>query len=1349
MATSISIPAAVGLFLGLASACAAAPLNLVRNSDFTRRFASGGPADGWAATRVAEGGANTREATGGVDGGPCHHISAPASAEATWYIARQIVRGLKPGDTGLLSGQVRTRGAVGGSGAYLGFNYFDAGGVRLSWQDSPGRVTGDGGWTRLTMPFAVPPGTARVELNLVLHGHGDAWFDRMQATLGSSDTPWAPQEPVTTAAQGRGRPSLAILRDNLPASGTPSNPAALARMASAAGAAPAFLTAADLADPRRLNASRFAALAMPYGGAYPAAAADNIRAFLEQGGGLLSVGGYPFDRPLVRTAKGWVPVGDAEPDRASLRPFLAPAPGAGWSAGGRDIPEAPAPIRTDAGRACAAFGTPAMPSGGWVTLGSPELKGLPADAVAVAFEARSAQPDLHVAVEMLERDGARWRSTLTLTNRWRLYQVSLAELEYWKDNPSKGRGVAGDRPKAADITAIRFGITTEFVKAAQPYEALVGHVWTSAVQPVSWRHARLNSAEGGVNPATFLETDPGAVSICDAGAPLSDVAAIVPDPGASDLGAAWRLAGAARGWSAIGQTGQGAPGAPLKARWEPLARAVDRYGRRRGTAFGVMWNFAGSYPGSVWAYSGISDRNLLAPGAAGQALLKAALDRMTRGVFLFEAKGAPACARPGETVRVSAMVGNVAAWPRKAVVRLRATCGATLVASRSVAVTVPTHGAAPVRFDVAAPADAPAGLLRLAFIVTVPDGPGNALECGVALWSPRRQQDGAIIAYRDNVMDRGRGPEFLLGSQIYWGNGSVTGTDPLRWHTQLAAMADNGISVARSFMNVPGGETEAAWRSRDAMVQLAQEAGINLFYEGLSWPSADPGVVRERNSHGATMAERYRNAPGLFVDIRNEPTLAQQADTPDPLRTGTDALRKWAAETRASVRTVDPKRLVSVGYLQGFGNTTAVWDPIHASLDQDFTNRHYYGAFSQFAGELKQIDLRLLGKAPSTGEFGFTSHPGLKTHFVYESEASGKLRYGTVPHLCFGAGALFSASWHWQDPVEDIFPCGALLSDGAPRDRLHSYRNAGALFRTFQPRYVRPDVWLVLPTAERLSARRPGALAAMDRATEALLGLNVDFTTLPDDQIDQVQGAPKLAVWAGSDEPAGPAADLRARVLAAGGAWVQVRPKSEPDALRVELVRACASARFARHRLAPDAATVQSFRVQGLGGSVAHVLVNTLGIPFKVQIMDLPKPVEIWLAPGGCGYVAFDGEGRVTAAEGTTVAVAGEKLWAAERSLAAVALDGRDLSVSATVVLLPDEAGSAWLHGALAKATCSVGEIVNRAWKTYETVRPAAGRLRLDASMARAWILATQGPPTSEQGRAAAAALGIARSGGR
>ena len=417
------------------------PANLVRNADFERAFVPDGPADGWSAARTPQGG-QSRVARGeGLQGGSSHRLSVPADAEVTWYLVTQTIVGLRPGDQGVASVYVRTRGVRDGAGAYFGMNYYDSRGERIAWTDSADKVQGTRGWRRLTQPFTVPPNTERVVLALVLHGRGTVYFDRAQVERQSGHrlAPGSAGRTPGTRPAGRGSIASSATRSHPPA-----RPPSRTCGAWPSSRAPASERRRP-GQPRRLNRA-LRLLILPYGSSFPAAAADNLRAFLRDGGSLLTVGGYPFDRLLARQQGQWKDVATLAPDERGLTPLLDPGRNPrGWGIGGRDQLNTPAAVVMGPDGPCLTFGSERLPAGGWVTLQSPPLSGLPAGARALAFYARGSEEGLPITFEVVEKDGSRWRSQIELSRKWRLHAVALADLAYWHDNPSQGRGGTGDR----------------------------------------------------------------------------------------------------------------------------------------------------------------------------------------------------------------------------------------------------------------------------------------------------------------------------------------------------------------------------------------------------------------------------------------------------------------------------------------------------------------------------------------------------------------------------------------------------------------------------------------------------------------------------------------------------------------------------------------------------------------------------------------------------------------------------------------------------------------------------------------------------------------------------------------
>ncbi len=60
-----------------------------------------------------------------------------------------------------------------------------------------------------------------------------------------------------------------------------------------------------LADPDILNVRNYSLLVLPYGEAFPAKSFENIFEFVRQGGGIMTVSGRPFARPIELREKAW------------------------------------------------------------------------------------------------------------------------------------------------------------------------------------------------------------------------------------------------------------------------------------------------------------------------------------------------------------------------------------------------------------------------------------------------------------------------------------------------------------------------------------------------------------------------------------------------------------------------------------------------------------------------------------------------------------------------------------------------------------------------------------------------------------------------------------------------------------------------------------------------------------------------------------------------------------------------------------------------------------------------------------------------------------------------------------
>jgi hypothetical protein len=165
-----------------------------------------------------------------------------------------------------------------------------------------------------------------------------------------------------------------------------------------------------------------------------------------------------------------------------------------------------------------------------------------------------------------------------------------------------------------------------------------------------------------------------------------------------------------------------------------------------------------------------------------------------------------------------------------------------------------------------------------------------------------------------------------------------------------------------------------------------------------------------------------------------------------------------------------------------------------------------------------------------------------------------------------------------------------------------------------------------------------------------------------------------------------------------------------------------------RHALQPDLAEVHSHRVPGEGGALAQVLFNLSETKHTVAISDLPSPIEVDLAPNSGAAAIFDGTGKLIAAEGLAMRVAGRELFRAASPVSLISLSGNDLRSANELLLLPSHPGEVALSGKqFAGLWAGIGEVRDGRWVEYERKQLLAERgsshLTLDAAMADSWIV--------------------------
>lgn len=756
------------------------------------------------------------------------------------------------------------------------------------------QATGTCDWQFARHTFTVVPHARTVSIRCGLfRAEGVAWFDDFTLTAGPEPLRFGELAERERAAAHRlgllagARGSVAIFKDDLPASGAAASPAVIAATLRQAGFATAFLSAADLADPLHLNPRFVDVLMLPYGASFPAAAAGNLRRFLRGRGKLFSTGGYAFDELWERTDTGWQPPTSEvtpEPDHALWR-YEFPA----------------SRLR---GRGPLTFT-------GW--LKAAHVAG-PGMAYFAIYQ--------HDAAGRLPA----WRDLCQVrgTRDWQPYRYTF-ELhpEVARVDVRAGlyrcSGVAAfDDLRLEDATGQvlwQADFETDLEPAPPPLEAWhrsdpqrcevqsrTRHTGERALKVhLGYREPareRLNTRHGV--PEDGLRVTPDQLGMFQADYPLERVRSSAPAPDQCILPPELRLEGAVAGYAAAGVVGLD------QARWVPLVNAYDGYGRLRGAAGALLRHYAGPYAGSSWAFFGVTNRDLFAATSPSlRAALPALTEALVNDTYLAALEPDRGCYRPGEPVQVRATVCNggrhtrtldvtleiragepAAEWPTclapaagPEVRVLDPSATSEVGAGRTVALLQQQIRLAPGRTN-AVVFEWAAGQFATDFChltAHVRDGAAelDRIESGLVVWDEAVLAGGPRIEVRDNYLRLGQRPTFLFGTDD-WGYVFTTAREtPLQWLRDMRQRRDLGVQIYENLQfGLPAtlDQRERLLRKVDGVIQLAQKydqtyfAGLLVGYN----TAAQAAELDRQTEYVRDFARRYAQVPGLIYYLNGD-----------------------------------------------------------------------------------------------------------------------------------------------------------------------------------------------------------------------------------------------------------------------------------------------------------------------------------------------------------------------------------------------------------------------------------------------------------------------------------------------
>lgn len=688
----------------------------------------------------------------------------------------------------------------------------------------------------------------------------------------------------------------------------------------------------------------------------------------------------------------------------------------------------------------------------------------------------------------------------------------------------------------------------------------------------------MNTRTGKPGDAMTFQLDQ--IPVFDPQFPLAPATQLRPAEGLSSEyeGLRYQLAKPAEGYSACALLGaNSAVFPPVYRRWIPLLQAYAPDGETHtGTALSLIHNYAGAFPKSSWAISGLTSNTALFTGAEPrERLLARVLQDLTQKVFLHDLQTDLASYEPGETVHLSLQVANHGRWA--AARTLVVSAGGKDLLRRQLELAPGTTEAVTLELPVSA---VEGDLVHVSARLDEGQRQADMLETAYCVRSPAVLQSGPKLGWRDNALTVEGRSTFLIGTNQTGMMYYSPHEGPLVWDRDFANMAAHNFHLLRILHFSPfskGGyegrpsnnpldlaqRPEKLVRQMDAIVQLAQKHRVAIFLALHDWMPL--GLTDEQLAAQADWSKfwvaRYRDVPGIIYDIQNEPSV----DTPDrpdivalwnaflQAEYGTDeALRAaWrvhppeaalpnvplgpSSDDWDDARAADRRRF-TVTVLErwakanvegiragdpdalvtvGYLPSMPPADKLLGTEHLDFSNMHYYGPVSGFPTEFLFSDRRIRGQGFTVGECGAQEAHDARTLGRQGVPVTESIdRFQSYIHYAVGLGAGFLCNWSWKELDESVFPWGLIQRQSdIPRPWVHTWEQESLLLGLAQLRPASPSVYVFTPDRHRQGPKFAEVHNALKRSFDLLLDQSVPFAVCTERDLDRLPPQAKALVW--------------------------------------------------------------------------------------------------------------------------------------------------------------------------------------------------------------------------------------------
>ncbi|MGB9877148.1 MAG: beta-galactosidase [bacterium] len=427
-------------------------------------------------------------------------------------------------------------------------------------------------------------------------------------------------------------------------------------------------------------------LILPDASFYPVSAKENLLSFLEGGGDLFCLGGPIFTMSQKMAKERWERIMEEigrTPAERKIVDFQKEDLSR-WIRASNDLssPTKFSVVKEGPREGMYSLKLAVSNLTGWDTLNSPPLKEAFTNGQNLTcFWAKGDENTKAMLFEWREKDGSRWIATVPLSTSWQYYALVPEKFLYWPDNPSKGRGGAGDRFNPQNAESFSIGVA-------------LGHNTNLSPGPHTIWVAEIGSAKAEYPPQPDLS-----LPTIETLSPwykyyeLDDMTSIKAFPVQAfakednHLEGRFSLVSPILRMRGLGFKGE------RTGRFIPILEAYDREGNPRGFVLSLYVNFSPPYLASTFGQLGIKDFPFLEDNwDFFFPLIEKVIEKMEDGIFLVKGGADYFSYFKGDKARIGAEAMNLSPKEKEVELRMRILRGKTEIWRRSESLTIPPMG---------------------------------------------------------------------------------------------------------------------------------------------------------------------------------------------------------------------------------------------------------------------------------------------------------------------------------------------------------------------------------------------------------------------------------------------------------------------------------------------------------------------------------------------------------------------------------------------------------------------------------------------------------------------------------